>query len=388
MAIGAGDIVTLFRRQGPLTRADLGRLTGLSRATVNQRIDALLNAGLLIGTDQAASSQGRPARHFAFNRTRGSLLVADIGASAIRTALCDLSGKIIQERSMASDVALGPEVVLAEVQGLFDQMLQASGHQPQAVQGVGIDVPGPVEFESGRVISPPIMTGWDRYDIPGWFASLYSCPVVVEKDVNAMAFGESRSVYPEVPNMIFLKVGTGVGSGVIANERSYRGADGAAGDIGHIQITVEDGEECPVCRCGNVGCVEAYAGGWALVRDLRAQGHDISRVDEAVDLVRGGDPDAVRLCRRASRILGVALSDAVSLLNPRLVVVGGQLARAEELLLAGMREMVYKRSLPLATRQLQILPSRLGLTAGVVGLALLVADRVFDVDRIDRLVTS
>ena len=181
---------------------------------------------------------------------------------------------------------------------------------------------------------------------------------------------------------------TGVGSGVVADGCTYRGADGAAGDIGHIQITVDDISESPLCRCGNVGCVEAYAGGWALVRDFRAEGRNITTVDEAVDMVRSGDATAVRLCRRAGRILGVALSDAVSLLNPRVVVVGGQLARAEELLLAGMREMVYKRSLPLATRQLQILPSRLGLRAGVIGLALLVADRVFAADTIDQLVTS
>ena len=202
------------------------------------------------------------------------------------------------------------------------------------------------------------------------------------------AFGEHRRVHPNVADMMFLKVGTGVGSGIIADGRSYRGADGAAGDIGHNELPIQDEMEPPLCRCGNTGCVEAYAGGWALVRDLRAEHHDIDTVDQAVALVRAGDPTAVRLTRRAGRILGAALADAVSLLNPRVIVVGGQLAQAEEQLFAGMREIIYRRSLPLATRDLLILPSRLDQRAGVVGLTLLVADRIFAADNIAKIVAS
>jgi predicted NBD/HSP70 family sugar kinase len=384
---GAGDILTLFRRHASLTRADVARQTGLSRATVNQRLNALLSAGLLVPGGEEAPTRGRPAGHFAFNGSRGVLLVADIGATAMRTALCDLSGHIIEEQSEAADITDGPEAILAVVQKLFDQMLSASERGADAVHGVGLDVPGPVDIESGQVISPPIMTGWDRYDIPGWFAPRYACPVLVDKDVNAMAFGENRIIHPDVDNMLFLKIGTGVGSGIIANGQSYRGADGAAGDIGHNQIPIRDDADEPLCRCGNTGCVEAYAGGWALVRDLRAEGHNITTVNEAVGLIRAGDPAAVRLARRAGRILGAALADAVSLLNPRVVVVGGQLAHADEQLFAGMREMIYRRSLPLATRHLRIVPSRLDTRAGVIGLTLLVADRIFDANRIDQIVS-
>jgi predicted NBD/HSP70 family sugar kinase len=383
-----GDILTMFRRHTSLTRADVARQTGLSRATVNARLNALLTAGLLVADGEEAPTRGRPAGHFAFNASRGVLLVADIGATAMRTVLCDLSGGIIEERFESADITNGPEAILAVVQKLFDQMLSATERGADEVHGVGLDVPGPVDIESGQVISPPIMTGWDRYDIPGWFASHYACPVLVDKDVNAMAFGENRIVHPDVPNMLFVKIGTGVGSGIIANGQTYRGADGAAGDIGHNQIPIRDDAPEPLCRCGNTGCVEAYAGGWALVRDLRAEGHDITTVDQAVGLVRSGDPTAVRLARRAGRILGAALADAVSLLNPRVIVVGGQLAHAEEQIFAGMREMIYRRSLPLATRHLRIVPSRLDRRAGVIGLTLLVADHIFDADRIDQIVAS
>jgi predicted NBD/HSP70 family sugar kinase len=232
------------------------------------------------------------------------------------------------------------------------------------------------------------MTGWDGYDIPGWFAPDYPCLVMVEKDVNAMAIGEQRTHHPHVSELLMLKVGTGVGAGIISKSEIHRGADGAAGDIGHNPIADPDGEEQPQCRCGNQGCVEAYAGGWAMVRDLRAAGHDISTVDHVLDLLRAGDPKAVLLSRRAGRILGAALSDAVSLLNPRVVVVGGQLARVEQHLIAGIREIVYRRSLPLATRHLEIVTSRLDPRSGVVGLTILLADRIFDPHRINQVIAS
>ena len=385
---GAGDVLGAFRRSPTLTRADVGRVMGLSRGTVNQRLEVLLEAGLIGPADGEAPTRGRPPERFAFKADRGVLLLADIGATGMRAALCDLSGRILAERSRTADVTTGPEPILTIAEELFQDMLAEAPHTAADVHGIGLDVPGPVDFEAGEVVSPPIMTGWDRYDIRGWFAPRYDCPVIVEKDVNAMVLGEHRVAHPEVRDMLFLKVGTGVGSGIIADGRVYRGADGAAGDIGHNQNPIGgDGPE-PLCRCGNVGCVEAYAGGWAMVRDLRREGHEVSTVDEAVALIRAGNPDAVRLARRAARILGAALSDAVSLLNPRVVVVGGQFASAEAQLYAGLREMIYSRSLPLATRHLQIVPSQLDPRAGVVGLSYLVADRVFAPHRINQLLAG
>jgi predicted NBD/HSP70 family sugar kinase len=385
---GLGELLTVFREHPSLTRSDVAEVTGLSRATVNQRLEALLTAGMITPADGQAPRRGRPAERFAFNATRGILLLVDIGATGMRAALCDLSGAILQERFTPSSVTDGPEAVLLEVQKLFAQMLTATGHTPEEVEGIGLDVPGPVDFDAGLVISPPIMTGWDRYDIRGWFRRHYPCPVVVDKDANAMAFGEHRLVHPDVANMLYLKLGTGVGSGIIANGQIYRGADGAAGDIGHNQIPIPDDAPEPLCRCGNTGCVEAYTGGWALVRDLQAAGLAITTVDQAVEAIQAGDPTAVRLARRAGRILGAALSDAVSLLNPRVVVLGGQLAAAEAHLYAGLREMIYRRSLPLATRHLQILPSQLERRAGVVGLGYLVADHVFDPVRVEQALTA
>jgi predicted NBD/HSP70 family sugar kinase len=361
------------------------RLTGLSRTTVNQRIDGLLGAGLLVPATEDARTRGRPAGQFVVNCERGVLLVADVGATVLHTALCDLGGTVCAERQASADVAEGPESVLTLVDRLFTELLAETGHTAAQVLGVGLDVPGPVDFAGGFVVSPPIMTGWDRYDIRGWFAPRYDAPVVVDKDVNAMALGEHRLRYPEVAHLLMVKAGTGIGTGLIAGGQVYRGADGAAGDVGHIQVTVEDVDAPPQCRCGNAGCVEAYAGGWALVRDLRAEGRDVSTVDDVVRLVRSGDLVAVRIARRAARILGGAIADTVSLFNPRVIVIGGQLAHTDEQLFAGIREVVYRRSLPLATRNLQIVRSELDPHAGVLGLAQLLVDGIYAPERVLEL---
>ncbi|MAS55755.1 ROK family protein [Nocardioides sp.] len=383
---GPGALLALFRAGPPLTRAEVMTVTGLSRSTVNQRIDLLLQSRMIVDRQPdvvQGRGRGRPAGSFTLNVDRGVLLVCDIGATAMRAAVCDVSGEILHDRSVPTDVTLGPTTVLASTDGLFTDLLALAGRSPDEVLGIALSVPGPVDHEQATVVSPPIMTGWDRFDLRGWFARSYACPLLLEKDATAMAWGEYRSHYPDADTMLMLKLGTGVGAGIIAGGRIHRGADGAAGDIGHTQ-TFEPGEDGgPVCRCGNTGCVEARAGGWAMIRDLVAEGRDVADVDELVDRIRTADPVAVALARTAGRVLGVALAETVSILNPRVIVVGGQLAEAEEQIFAGLREMVYSRSLPLATRRLELHRSRLDERAGSVGLALLLADHIFDPERID-----
>ncbi|MFZ5871182.1 MAG: ROK family protein [Actinomycetota bacterium] len=380
---GLADVLALFRTQGALTRAEVGELTGLARSTVNQRLDVLARLGLLVPGGASRSTGGRPPSRFEFHAGAAVILVAAIGASGMRAAVCDLSGHVMGERSSSGHVAAGPDEVLGRVDRAFDELLAAQGRKASEVAAVGVSVPGPVEHATGRVVSPPIMTGWDGFDIPGHFTR-FASPVLVDNDVNAMAFGEHRTSHPGARNLLMVKVSTGVGAGIIANGSLLRGEQGAAGDIGHIPLRMPDVDREPDCVCGNRGCAEAYAGGWALLRDLREAGRPVGDLDALVALIRGGDPVAVQLARRSSRILGEVIADAVSLLNPSVVVLGGRVSDAEEQLLAGIREMVYQRSLPLATRSLHIVRTRLSDRAAVVGLALLCADEIFSAEQLTR----
>jgi predicted NBD/HSP70 family sugar kinase len=381
-----GHVLDVIRRAGGLTRAEIIEKTGLSRSTVATRLDALQAAGL-ISSGQTTAARGRPPSHFHFRNDQGVLLIADAGATGVRTAITDLGGHIREERRAALDITIGPENWLRSVTDLLDQLLETSGVTSDFVRGIGLAVPGPVDFASASVVSPPIMTGWDGFPIRSWFASRFDCPTLVDNDANAMALGEHHSEFADRDSLVMVKVATGIGAGIIAHGSIYRGADGAAGDIGHIQINPaddvvpEDGP--PVCRCGNAGCLEAYAGGWALLRDLRTGGRDVSTIADIVKLIVAGDPLAVNLVRRAGRLIGNTLSDVVSLFNPAVVVIGGELAAGSDYVIAGIRQSVYARSLPLATRKLQIVPARLGDRAGTVGLTSVLTDYIFDIRRVD-----
>jgi len=384
---GALALLQVFRsaaaQESALTRADVGERTGWARVTVNSRLDALVDAGLLTEAGLVVGSRGRPATRFRFDPSSGQFLVADIGASGMRLAVCDLAGTVLAREDASSDVASGPDPVIGTaLQGLA--RLRAD-LRSTAVWGVGVSLPGPVEAATGRVVSPPIMTGWDGVAVPALVQRRFPVPVLVENDVNAMAAGERAAVHPDVDDLLFLKVGTGVGTGIVSNGRVVRGAQGAAGDLGHTWADAEPDEALgatarqgglPLCRCGKVGCLEAYASGWALVEQLTRAGSDVRSVDDLVVGLRSGDWQVVAAVRAAGRVLGAGVAHTVSLLNPSVIVVGGQLAVGGEHLLAGIRERIASRSLPLATRDLRICRSELDGDAGVLGLAHGIADRV------------
>lgn len=370
---GLSDLISMFRREGDLTRSEVMSMTGLSRTTVNQRMDALIAENLLTPIGAARSTGGRRPSRFAFHAGGRHVLVAEIGASGLRATLNDLAGAILAERYAAINVSAGPAVVLGQVDAFFDELLEGRSYPAPPLGGIGIGVPGPVDYDTGRIVSPPIMPGWDGYDVRSHFAR-FDVPVVVDNDANAMALGEQRTIYPQARSLLMIKASTGVGAGIVFRGQVNHGADGGAGDIGHITISSSIATDHPKCVCGGIGCAEAIAGGWALLRDMKAHGRDVERLTDFIDLVRARDPLAVNLAVRASNVLGDLIAGAVTLLNPSHVVIGGTMLQAEEIMLAGIRQAVYNRCRPLATRSIQIQPSKLDPYAGNVGLALMCAN--------------
>jgi predicted NBD/HSP70 family sugar kinase len=374
---GAGAILTLLRSGEQWTRSEIVRSTGFARATVSQRLEALMALGYVIQSE-GVSSGGRPPETFVFNKAGGVVLAADIGGSHTRVGVTDLVGGVLAEAERDIDVAEGPEAVLGWVHEEFDRLLSQLGPEQSRVWGVGVGLPGPVDSDSGRLVSPPTMPGWDGFDVPGFFRARYGLTPVVDRDANILALGEHRSAWLEHQNIVVLKVGMGLGCGIIANGQLVRGAQGAAGDIAHLPR----GEDRP-CRCGNRGCTEATAGGWAIAQELETLGHDVRTSEDIVRLSRAGNFDAVRLVRQAGRVIGEVVADVVGLLNPSVVVVGGNLSVCREPLLAGIREVVYSRSQPLSTRDLEITHARLTVQAGIVGASQMVRDRLFDPDSVN-----
>ncbi|GAA4917783.1 putative NBD/HSP70 family sugar kinase [Stackebrandtia albiflava] len=382
---GAGTLLQLLRDGVPRTRSELAAVTGLARSTVTQRVDALLASGLIGPAGEAASTGGRPPTTFAFRPEARVVIAADLGATHGRLAVTDLAGAVLAETSADLDIARGPDPVLDWVVARGRDLLTGLGRDTGDLLGIGIGLPGPVEHSTGRAVNPPIMPGWDGFDVPGHVSNRLPGSVLVDNDVNIMALGEHFAHWRDHDHLLFVKAATGIGCGIISDRQVFRGAQGAAGDMGHITVAGDDG---PACRCGNTGCLEAVASGAAIAAELTRQGIPAHSARDVVELARAGSLPALQAIRQAGRDIGEVLAGAVNLLNPSVVVIGGSLALAGDHLLAGVREVVYQRSLPLATQHLRIVQSRTGERGGAIGAGVMVINHGLHPARIDRLVAT
>jgi predicted NBD/HSP70 family sugar kinase len=251
------------------------------------------------------------------------------------------------------------------------------------LHAVGVGLPGPVEHATGRPVDPPIMPGWDRFDVPGYLGDAFGVPILVDNDVNVMAVGERNDYWRDVDDLLFVKVSTGIGAGVIAGGRVHRGAQGIAGDIGHVYVP-NAGD--PPCRCGSVGCLEAIAAGPAIAARLREQGMDVHSPQQVAAAVAQGDLEAVRAVRDAGRTLGHVLTSCISLINPAVIVLGGPIANAGDHLLAGAREVIYTRATPITTGGLQIVRSRGTDKAAVSGASSMAIQHALSIESVEALV--
>jgi predicted NBD/HSP70 family sugar kinase len=351
------------------------------------RIDTLAEAGLVVEDGSAESTGGRRATYIRFAHASGVVLVADLDIAVARLAVTDLAGGVLAVRVVDQSMTIGPRAYLDWMMDLFTELLGESGHGEDDVRGVGVGLPGPVEHATGRAIAPPSMPGWDGFPVADDLHARYGVPVVVDNDVNLMAWGEYTALWRyEVSNFLFIKVAeAGVGCGIVAAGRIHHGAQGSAGAIGHIRVP---GYEDTVCRCGNVGCLGAAVGGEALASRLRQNGHEVANGHDVAALALAGELDAIQEVRACGRALGEVIAGIVNFFNPEVIVVGGDVAQAHEQLIAGLREVVYQRCLPLATRDLRLVPSSLGSGAGIAGAAGMTIDRALAPAAVDDLLNS
>ncbi|MGV9380909.1 ROK family protein [Nonomuraea sp. NPDC003707] len=371
----AGQILQLIRHGTCRTRKELIEYTGLSRSTITDRVDRLIDAGYIHESGVAASGGGRPPSVLDVDAGRRLMLVADLGASHAGVALTDLAANTLTEERAEMRIELGPEAVLSWVREAFQRLLDRAGRPASDVCGIGLDLPGSVDHTTGRMIRSFLMPGWDGYPVGEAIGETYDVPVLVENDANAMALGEWWSSWRDTDSLILIKVSTGIGTGIVIDGQIYRGVEEAAGNIGHVRLNEHDDR---VCTCGSRGCVASLASGHALATDL---GQGSSR--DVVRLVQAGDPAAIARTQEAGRTLGLVLATAVSLLNPGVLVLAGDMAETGEHYLTGIREVVYRHSLPYTTRHLEIVPTSLEDRAGIVGMAVIVMEHVLSAASVD-----
>lgn len=384
------EIIDRIRAHPGLSKSELVAYTEYSRTKISGCVDNLLQRNYIIENEETEYSGGRRSRTYSINGRFGFLAGVDIGATSIDIAIADLSRKVLTRNAEPAQVREGPIKILGRVSTLLESMVREIGFAPEDLLGVGIGVPGPVDFHRGMVISPPIMPGWDRYPIiqtvSQWFPR---ANIVVDNDVNVMALGELYAGNARgIENLIFVKIGTGIGAGIICKGEIYRGASGCAGDIGHISVS----KSGPVCHCGNRGCLESLASGPAMAeRALIAAEAGKSRVlldryvsrgnsFSAEDIgfgAREGDQLSIEIIRESGEMVGDVLASLVNFYNPEMIVIGGGVSNLGNLLLSSIRQAVLRRSTPLATRNLDIVFSAIGADAGVIGAINLALDHLF-----------
>lgn len=349
---------------GGISRAELAQKMDLSRAAMTAIVNDLIDSKIVRETEARNSQSGRPPIILEINPGAGLVVGIDMGASHMSVSLSNFSAQIIDEVEIPFDVDLGPKSCLAQVDSLLTEVLEKNGTRVSQILAIGMGVPGPIVSEEGLVIAPPIMPGWDGYPIKKYIESRWNVPVSLNNDAELGALGEWAYGAGRGENhLAYIKVGSGVGAGLLLNGQIYQGATGSAGEIGHLTVD----ENGPMCDCGNAGCLEALAGGKAIARmgreavkkNQRTMLSSIGPLEElsARDVAaaaRRGDLVAQQIIGSAGRYLGIAIAGLVNIFNPRMVVLGGGVSQIGDLLLQPIRDTIQRRSLPGASKFIKI----------------------------------
>jgi predicted NBD/HSP70 family sugar kinase len=381
-------VLDLVARGDATSRAEIARSTGLARSTVSQQVDYLIERGIVDEIETTESIRGRPPRILTISPRAGIIAVADVDVHTTRIAIADLSQRVIDRDVVELSVDVGPEKVLDAISARLCHLIgQAEGSA--TVRQVVVGLPAPVDFNRGCAVRPPIMPGWDGYPVGARMQAEFGAPVVVDNDVNLMALGEARQDTVAAP-LLFVKIATGIGAGLVTAEGTvHRGADGAAGDIGHIRSL--RGQEV-LCRCGKVGCLEAVASFGAVLRALdipESSSRDQLRGTRVLaERLAAGDATALHCIRQAATEIGEIVAMLVHVYNPRTLVLGGALSDQRDEILSGVRAVVYERALPLATRKLTITTTQLGDDAGTTGGVDLAVRTIFSDEGLTRLLAE
>jgi predicted NBD/HSP70 family sugar kinase len=361
-------ILALLRARGPMSQADLARASGLSPATISGIARELREAGWLEEDDEPNPARPARGRALALSRSAGVAVGIDFGHSHVRVAVADLAHTVLAEAEEPLDVDHEADEGVALAGRLVRRLLDEVGVAADRVTGVGMGLPGPLRRDGGEVGDSSILPGWIGARPEELMHSELGLPVRVENDANLGALAEIVwGAGRDCADLVYVKVATGVGAGLVLNGRLYHGAGGTAGEIGHV--TIDDAG--PVCRCGNRGCLEAFAGAEAVLEPLRRRHGDRLTLRQVVLQAQAGDVGCRRVIADAGRALGQVVAGTCNLLAPERVLVGGELAQAGDLLLEPLRNAVGRSAIA-ATREVPVLAGVLGERAEVLGAVALV----------------
>jgi len=366
-------VIDALRDEGLISRAEIARRTGLSRSTVSSLVSELQADGLVVERSEPAAAHGdqggRPPILLSFDASAGVAVGIDFDHHHVRVAVSDLSSRILVERELQLDTDHAAHEGLDAAAELVGELLAEAGVDAARVIGAGMCLPGPIHRPTGVVGSTAILPGWVGVAAAEEMHRRLDLPILVDNDANLAALAEAAfGAGRDAKDLVYLMISSGIGAGLVLNGRLYRGAEGLAGELGHVLVDADG----PVCRCGNRGCLETVAGTDALAELLRRSHGDGLDGRAIVRLAREGDLGCRRVIADAGRAIGKAAATLVNVLNPELLIVGGDLSDAGELLLDGVRESLERSALPTAVQAADVVAGSLGDRAEVLGAIALV----------------
>lgn len=383
-AEGAGRVLELIRGGEAQTISALAARMGMARSTVLQRLSLLIDQGLVASQTATKGGRGRPAALSVFDPRAAFVFAAHLGVTGYRAATTDLSGAVLAHEFINIDLGSGPDGLADALEHSFKRLVSQARLADRPLAGIGVGVPRSAELH--RYLRSADLDGadWDRRHFHRVLASRHDVPVYLDTDVNLLALAERRRSWPDTEVFVCAKLGTVIDAAVVVQGTPVRGVSGMAGELAHVKVC----GSTQICTCGGHGCLEAVAGGAALVRDLRAAGHQVDHISQVVRMANEGEPDAVHAVRTAGRRIGQALATVANLLNPDVIAVWGYLVDAETILFSGIREGLYSGALPDASGNLTLATASLGELAGALGAANLVIDEVLAPAHVDQIVTN
>jgi glucokinase-like ROK family protein len=372
--LNRGRVIDALRERGTASRAEIARATGLSRSTVSSIVADLMEAGLVSEPGEATgvafgAHGGRPPVLLSLDKSAGLAVGVDFGHTHLRVAVSDLSHEILAESWRELDVDHSAEEGLDAAAELVDKVLREAEVDRKGVLGVGMGVPGPINRATGAVGSSSILPGWVGVDAATEMERRLGLRVHVENDANLGALAEfvwgSGKGHS---NVVYIKLSSGVGAGLLFAGRLHQGAGGTAGEIGHTPAQ----HGTAICRCGSRGCLETVASARAIAEQLGVSRGEPVSTKELLELTANGDPAASRLIGEAGREIGVALAGLVNLINPDCVIIGGDLSAAGELVTAPVLESIRRYAIASAAEEVSVVAGVLGERAELQGALALV----------------
>jgi predicted NBD/HSP70 family sugar kinase len=372
-------VIQALRRHGVASRAQIARITGLSRSTVSSLVTDLQGSGLIVereGDEQQGSQVGRPPVLIALSPSAGAAVGIDFGHSHIAVAVGDLAHTVLAERWHEVDVDHQAVEGLDTAAQLVDAALSEAGVERDDIIGIGMGLPGPISIAAQVVGSTSILPAWVGVNAAREMERRLGIPVKVENDANLGALAEHVwGAGRGADDVAYIKASSGIGAGLVVGGLLHRGVGGTAGEIGHTHFR----EEGDVCRCGNRGCLETVARADAITSSVAAGRGRSLTISEVIDLAHSGDAPAQRVIADAGRAIGVGVANLCNLLNPQRVIVGGELSVAGEVLLAPLRDSLNRYAIPTAADDVEVVAGELGKRAEVMGaLALVLSDPAVD----------